>query len=128
MWCNPARGFLLTHKFHFCENMIAMLFKMIFTRMALILLSTPGTINETCILDLIEFWWVPLNAGNYRPKVVPRVSVGMVDGSLTKLRNQINHDSSWLIDRLSTSINLSLVSESGESKRTPGVCERKCIA
>ena len=30
--------------------------------------------------------------------------VGMVDGILTKLRNQINHDS-WLIDRLSTSIN-----------------------
>jgi hypothetical protein len=36
--------------------------------------------------------------------IVPQVSVGMVDGILTKPRNQINNDS-LLIDRLSTSIN-----------------------
>ena len=42
-----------------------------------------------------------LNASNGRPRVVPYIHI---DGSLTKPRNPINHDS-WLIDRLSTSMN-----------------------
>ena len=41
------------------ENMIFNDLLRIFIQTGLNFLSTRGTINKTCILDPIKFWWVP---------------------------------------------------------------------
>ena len=43
----------------FDEEHSALMIFMMFHQNGSDLLSTQGTINETGILDLIEFWWVP---------------------------------------------------------------------
>ena len=87
---HPCRGLLFVCYVTWGKTFVFNDFAMNFHKNDPNLISTRGTINKTCILDTITFWWVP--AWNGRPKVVPWPS--LFEKVVPK--RQINHHYVWV--------------------------------